>query len=208
MTQVQALSRPSDVSLAGGPSFYEGAVTPDSLYLYLSSKLQGLDDQINGVFQRQTKAQEVRGHLNSVQSTLAGLESLVNKDPNKLVTHDVAGNQETFHVQIEDELREIEALDSKLGAELREQFTGKGGILHIDRPAYSVQPENQFSGLQLKASQELVKNKLSDLDAGVQLEMIGLQSTMSARQTAIQLATNLTASLSESLKAIVGNIGR
>jgi len=38
--------------------------------------------------------------------------------------------------------------------------------------------------------------------------MIRLQSIMSARQTAIQLATNLMSALGESTKSIVSNIGR
>jgi hypothetical protein len=38
------------------------------------------------------------------------------------------------------------------------------------------------------------------------MDMIRLQSHMSARQTAIQLSTNLLASMNDSTKAVVSNI--
>jgi hypothetical protein len=40
------------------------------------------------------------------------------------------------------------------------------------------------------------------------MNMISLQSIMSARQTAVQLATNLISALGESSKAIAANAGK
>lgn len=206
MTSIDSAARPNDVSLVGGPGFYQGAVTPDSLYLYLSSRLQGLDGQINVVFKRQEVATEVRGSLNRIQSELAKLEDYAEKNPNdkKSYTLTAQDGENTFNLAIDRDLRAIENLDPKLGAELRQRFTGQSGILHAGPPG----GDTTFTASELKASQETVKNTLSDLEASAALDMIRLQSSMSTRQTAIQLATNVTGSLSESAKAIVGNLGR
>jgi hypothetical protein len=40
------------------------------------------------------------------------------------------------------------------------------------------------------------------------MDMIHLQSLMSARQTAVQLSTNMIAALSDSSKAIATNVGK
>jgi hypothetical protein len=60
----------------------------------------------------------------------------------------------------------------------------------------------------MKQTMQYLDGVGKDIDSSAQMDMIRLQSIMSARQTAIQLSTNLIASLSESTKSIVSNIGR
>jgi hypothetical protein len=60
----------------------------------------------------------------------------------------------------------------------------------------------------MEATMKYLEGVTKDIESSAQLDMIRLQSIMSARQTAIQLSTNLVAALGESTKAIVSNIGR
>jgi uncharacterized protein (DUF3084 family) len=60
----------------------------------------------------------------------------------------------------------------------------------------------------LEAQQQRLDAIIKDLSSGAQLDMIHLQSYMSARQTAVQLSTNIIKSLSDSADAIAGNTGK
>jgi hypothetical protein len=53
-----------------------------------------------------------------------------------------------------------------------------------------------------------IENAIKDVESGSELEMIKLQSLMSARNTAISLATNMMSAIGKGAEAIVGNIGR
>jgi hypothetical protein len=68
--------------------------------------------------------------------------------------------------------------------------------------------DDTCSAAEMDVTMKYLDVVVKDSDSGSQLDMIHLQSIMSARQTAIQLSTNLVAALAESTKAIVSNIGR
>lgn len=178
------------------PHFYENAVTPDALYIYLSTRLQGLDEKINGVFEKQKASDKVRGALNEIKTQLAKLETK-DREPDSIIASETGEPFQNIRNQIEI----IRAVDSNLAVRLEADLSHReSGILH--------ERDHTYTTLQHTASAELIDNVTKDLEATAQLDMILLQSTMSARQTAIQLATNLTASLADSLKNIVGNLGR
>ena len=56
------------------------------------------------------------------------------------------------------------------------------------------------------STKEYLDATCKDIESSAQMDMINLQSLMGARQTAIQLSTNLVAALAESMKAVVTNI--
>lgn len=66
-------------------------------------------------------------------------------------------------------------------------------------------PANGFGEQSHDSAKKLIENAMKDLESGAQMDMIKLQSIMSARQTAVQLSTNLIASLGESTKGIASN---
>jgi len=105
-----------------------------------------------------------------------------------------------FQVNIEKHLKDLSDIDPKLAATLRDRLSREGQILSGDPLKYG--------GQQVVASKEVLEGIGKDLESQASLNMIRLQSIMSTRQTAVQLATNLIASLGETTKAIVTNVGR
>jgi len=184
-----------DVSLIDGRNFYENAVTPDSLFLYLSTRLERLDTDITTIFEKQKNAEEVRKSLQNIKTTLT---EFPRNDDN--VSEELKFESSTAFDKVQSEIEKLEKLDPKLAERLKTELTKDGAVFDKDFQTHNT--------LQLNAAMERVDGFMKELEASAQLDMIQLQSLMSARQTAIQLATNLTATLQDSLKTIVGNMGR
>ena len=158
------------------------ALTGEGMMMYLSARLSSLDDQINGVFQKQKNIEGVRKALMKIQNELDKLD-------------DDKGKK-----NIKAAIEEVKSYDPKLGAQLEKDLSEKGQIMFIaDGLHYTAE---------VGASREYVGNMMKQLESSAQLEMIGLQSTMSARQTAIQLSTNLISALNKGTDAIAANVGR
>lgn len=217
------------VAVSGGASaLLSGSfdsVSPETMMVYLSSRLTCLDGQIQEVFDREQKGQHVREEVHAVQSILASVE--LDGDGPK-ATGKLSGDAVS---QIKAHLDEIAHYDVNLANELRAKLSGEGQVLHdVSLPPLPVEttgsaqdsrangadvvldkdnaalPDVSFTKSQLDASKDYLNGVSKDLDAASQLDMISLQQSMSARQTAIQLATNLIAALNESAKAIAANI--
>ena len=198
------------------PSVLDGgnpnALTAEGLMLYLETRLNGLDEQINAAFQKQKKIEAIRKELMKIQNALEGLSEEKGTHGTK---HDSQGwmgfsggeavpipNGElaSYEKEIMTALAEIESIDPALAKDIRKTLhEGSGSLYSLD---------GQYSGHDVKAAKECINNVMKQLESSAQLEMIGLQSTMSARQTAIQLATNLVSALNKGTDAIAANVGR
>lgn len=200
------------------------SVSPETMMVYLNSRLTCLDGQIQEVFDREQKGQHVREEVHAIQSILASAK--VDGDGPK-ATGKLSGDAVS---EIQNHLDEIEHYDVNLANELRAKLSAEGQVLHdVSLPPLPVEttgsaqdsrasggnveldkdaplPDVSFTKSQLDASKDYLNGVSKDLDAASQLDMISLQQSMSARQTAIQLATNLIAALNESAKAIATNI--
>ena len=62
-------------SLFGSANFDPNAMTPESLLFYLSSRLGGIDKQMNDVFSREQMGEHVRSELHQIQEMLTSLKS-------------------------------------------------------------------------------------------------------------------------------------
>jgi len=186
-----------NVSAAGE---FQGNLSPDALMTYLSTRLGGLDEQINGIFNRQLAQQKVQSAVNKIHEEVAKLnESAVGvvdmpghdpKDP---------GSSE-IEININRRIDELGQLDPKLAQTIRDELVKPGQILWVQ--------DGKYLGSEVVGTKSFLDGISKNLESGAQMDMIRLQSLMSSRQTAIQLSTNLVASLGESTKAIVTNIGR
>lgn len=192
------------------PYGYEESLTPEGLMLYLSDRLNGLDDQVNVIFAKQEATEAARSALRKITQELSNLKDEadamhakiampgISEDPK--LSQSVQGGAANTEKRILAALDELEAVDPAFGAEVRGQLRQSGQIL--------AGMEGWYRPSEVKASTQYLENKLKDLEAEAQIGMIHLQSLMSNRQTAIQLSTNLISSLGESHKAIASNIGR
>lgn len=201
-----------------GPSLLEtmspDALTAEGLMLYLETRLNGLDEQINAVFTKQKKIEAIRKELMNLQNALANMSEEKGTHGTK---HDPqgwlgyadgsapVGAKEGLSGHEKDlmtALAEIDKLDPELGKAVRKSFSdgnGGGSLYYLD---------GQYTGEAVKAAKEAVGNFVKQLESSAQMEMIQLQSTMSARQTAIQMSTNLISALHKGTDAIAANIGR
>lgn len=211
MTYVSPLAPP-----IAGPSLMDtlnpNALTAEGLMLYLETRLNSLDDQINGVFAKQKNIEAVRKELMNLQKALNDMDDTKGVHGTK---HDWKGwigfsdgapvpipeGIDANEKSIMTALAEIDKLDPALGKEVRKSLSIDGG-----GSLYSL--NGQYKGEEVKAAKETVSNVIKQLESSAQLEMIQLQSTMSARQTAIQMATNLISALHKGTDAIAANIGR
>ena len=174
------------------PYYYESALTPESMMVYLTTRLGSVDTQIQAIFASQQQSEKVRAALLKIKELLNGLS----KDTNKNTL--LRGSEKVLNevASIVDD--QIADLDPDLAKRMKSELDAEGYILAGGNSGYRT--------TELESTLEYLDNHLSELESTAEMNMIQLQSLMSARQTAISLATNLIAKLDESTKKVVDNI--
>lgn len=189
-----SVSAVTNTSNYGTIAFDQESLTPEGMMLYLSTRMNEVDGEINKLFDKQKASQEIRQALGTIQTELGKLK----EDPGLLsMPGDGAGPSEVEQ-NINAAIDQIAQIDPQLAEQMRTEMNKEGQVLYVQDGKYFAQ--------EVKASKSYVENIIKDLDATAQMDMIRLQSHMSARQTAIQLSTNLIASMNDSTKAVVSNI--
>jgi hypothetical protein len=198
----------STFQVPGDPSAMGSYLTPDALMTYCQTRLQGLDTQMNSIFTQQQK-------MNSESQTLT---DLLANPAFELPTDEDLGDagktkQALQHVDLaiqvaEGKLNPNDPHDAALIKKLEEfrqsLFDGQGnpnpallnGSDHMTSEQFNSAIIGKISGMQ------------KDLSSGAELNMISLQSIMSQRQEAIQLATSLVQSLGDQCNKIADNVGK
>lgn len=186
-------------STLAAPLDFGANLSPDTLMVYLSTRLNGLDEQINAIFNTEKSQQDVQTALRKLKETLQPF------DPNG----GAEGKQMTPEQKtaINDAVQAVADLDPLLGDRIRQKLAEPGGGLIFDPGPQQGNPV-AYNGNEVKATNDFIDGLSKDIESSSQMNMIQLQSLMSARQTAIQLSTNLISALGESSKAIASNIGR
>lgn len=199
--------------LVAGDVTFTNNLSPDAMMIYLQTRLDGLDAQVDTIFNDQKRQQQAQSILRNIQTDLAPLNDK-NADPVTLVeahqdppTSDSEGNpvqaDPTYtdgpvKVNVARHLAELRELDPKLADVIENKLHEGDQLFGTKNP----------TGTHVAAAKSYLDGIGKDLESAAQMNMIHLQSIMSARQTAVQLATNLVSSLGESTKAIVSNLGR
>lgn len=172
-------------------------LTNEGMMIYLSTRLEGIDTQIDAIFQKQEKIEKVR-------DALSRFNNAVDKYSSETPNNDHVDGQPGWDAEINKILAEIQDIDPKLGAEMKEDLSAKDQILDNDIKGTT---NGGYTTKEVENTLSYTKTVLKKLESSAQLEMIGLQSLMSSRQTAVQLSTNMVAAYGESLKAQVAKIG-
>jgi hypothetical protein len=191
MTQIDGIRLNAGTYEVGGAT-PEG-LTPEGLMIYLQTRLGGLDDQINGIFEKQKKIEAIRKELSAIQRELDRLKT----DPNNPGALLEAPN---FEEGIRNHLDEIRKIDPNLADSLEVELNTEGNALWVQ--------DGKYYSSEIEAGKKTLDGTMKQLEASAQLEMIALQSMMSSRQTAVQLSTNLISALGETSRAIAANIGK
>ena len=172
-------------------------LSAEGLLLYLQTRLNGLDEQINGIFKKMQDMEKIRKLLNQMQNELNQLCDHRTKSGCCGTSHE-AGKPEGYEKNLIDCIDAIGQIDPGLAQTLRNQFGVEGQILYGLDGRYLTNEVNN--------SRELLNSVAKQLESGAQLDMIRLQSLTATRGTAIQMATNTLATLNDSLKGVVHNI--
>ena len=177
--------------LAGGQG-----LSAEGLVLYLQTRMNGLDEQINGIFQKMQNMEKIRKLINTMQNELNQLND--DTTDKKLMGEQHDGGPQGYEKNILDCIDAIAAIDPNLAASLRNQLGVEGQVLFVT--------DGKYYTSEVCNSRELLNSVSKQLESSAQLDMIRLQSLTSTRGTAIQMATNTLSAFNESLKSVAHNI--
>lgn len=204
MTSIQSITSSSAIFNSGIVS--PDHLTPDGMVIYLQSRLGSLDEQINTIMNKQKASESARKALQAIQNEMANVGEeggTVNLDVYAKTLNDITQSMgpkaaaealANFPQSIQDQLELKPATNDASGA----KFDGYE----------STSDTVKLSKDDVTATKTYIENAIKDVESGSELEMIKLQSLMSARNTAISLATNMMSAIGKGAEAIVGNIGR
>src|SRR5687767_1989788 len=110
---VQSILPHAAFDLASAATFKEH-LTPDALLTYLSTRLDGLDTQVNAIFNRQQHTQAIQKALTSLRAALGQMKTNETNHPPETLS--------AVHAA----LRQLTDLDPNLGAAVRDQLNQTG----------------------------------------------------------------------------------
>lgn len=183
---------PTSSVVSNSAAYYHNALTPEALMIYLSTRLESVDGQIHELFQNQQDSEKVRAAIDQIGTLLNTLKENGEKETV------LKGSKETLEEVKQIIENQIGPVNPKLAARMRTDLEQKGYIL--------AGRESQYKTSQLEKTRDYLEDLTGQLESTAQMNMIRLQSLMSARQTAISLSTNLIAKLNDSTQKVVENI--
>jgi hypothetical protein len=189
-------------------------LTPDALLSYCQSRLESIDGQLRGVL----GAQQVRNsEISAIQQVLQQFSSATDGVNDNSTT---CTNMERGLYGLIQQLKTSDPGCPEL-AKLKQiynnlVYSGTGpttDLPYVDESLYppdqqGPRGDNTLSTSEVQAYVSGLQACASDLNSNSELQMIQVQSLMSERQTAVQLATNLVQSLGDQAQKIVENVGR
>lgn len=178
-------------------------LTVESLLVFCQTRLRDLDTKIQTGMTKQQDRISLQDAVNEIKSFTAGRTTLgiesdgkwsQNADTLAKAREQVAAGNALFDAAIEKaRIADDQPLVDALLKERAKWDCGSDGIVTKE------EMEGVNKGLDLINS---------GLGAENEMQMIGLQSLISKRATALQLTTNMLNTLNESQKTIAGNVGR
>lgn len=183
-----------NTALLGSSSALGEHLTPEGMMLYLQSRLGGIDEQISALIDKQKSAESTRKGLQGVLNELGSGDADAQIDAGAC-----AANLNAIATQ-----RGPEAA-AEVFAQLPESIQAKVSFADGE---YEGSGSVDVPKAEVSSAKTYFETAVKDIESGAELEMIQLQSLMSARNTAISLATNMMSAIGKGEDAVVGNIGR
>lgn len=179
-------------------------LTADSLLAYCAMKLRQIDAQVHTAFTSQKLRNDVSTALTNLQQTMQGVINLpAPTDEQSAAEH--AQRLKLINDAFDAAILRAGGPDTPIGKRIQEQkdhFNGNAQGTNYDGDKADVHESEIAQYVNTLASIQ------KDINQEGELEMINLQSLMSMRQQAIQMCTNMVASLGQAANAVAQNIGR
>jgi len=174
---------------------------------YCAAALNGLDSQMEDIFNTQQKDNKLVTDINAAAGTFSQYQNGINYSGNAQSTS-VPGSATdpstpfgALTTQLSNLVTEAGGPNTELGGELQNALTQLTTNTHGGVDA-------TVSDTDVAAIVKDLQNAASDANSGAELNMVKLQSLMSDRQSALQMCTNLVQSLGQQQNAIASNIGK
>lgn len=190
-------------------------LTTDALLTYCQVRLASLDQKIDTVFKRQQKAADDQKALSELRASLQACMS-GGIQPGGRAAHDLIRAYQAAIVAVGPESETGKALiaaQSEFVHRCDADGTLASEMSASDYWTKDLAPDadhshvNALSAEDVKAFDTRIKGVEDGLAHGTELDMVSLQSLMSQRQMAIQIATNMVQTLGDMANKIAANIG-
>ena len=215
--------------VSGQAGLAGGGLTPDAVMLYCAAQLNHLDADIQQHMAQQQVARDQQDKLGKLKALLAGdipdgdagavpkqqimqamkdaYDSLVKTDPagadqlNQAFHEFITTATFNDHGEIRDAARDASGQPYNLG-----NLTGDKITWLANQPTVAALGKNTVIDAEMKKLAARVDPVLSDVGKGADLEMINLQSMVSQRQMAVQIATQMISKMNETISAVTSNL--
>src|SRR5688500_9660380 len=137
--------------ILNSPYYYESALTPESMMVYLTTRLGSVDAQIQRIFTSQQQSEKIRAAMNKLKELLGELDQSTKKEDD---LHDGQVTLDAIRAVINEE---IEAIDPDLARRLRTDLNAKGYILFDENDAYKT--------VEIENTREYFGDRLSELES-------------------------------------------
>jgi hypothetical protein len=212
-------------------------LTPDAVMAYCQSRLQGIDSQVQSAMTEQQNVNNEQQGVQQALTDVANLQAEVGDSgviTDKVAAQKLEQDLETLISSIErndpqcSQLGQLKQLHDTIMASGTGPYTttesNGSSVQHgyyngattgagmppngTSAPSGSrVDTDNTFGSDELKGFSDTLTGINNSLNNSAELGMISIQSLMSQRSTAIQLATNIMQSLDDGTSKIADNIG-
>lgn len=184
-----------------------GHLTPEGMMLYLETRLGGLDEQINVIMNKQKQSEAGRKALQETLNLLASCPEEGGEIDARKLADGFDNLAQTFGVAASHEIEKVmpDSIRNRIGDGNNDGNWGSGyksGSPDAENPPLKLSKED------LQAAKSQFETMIKDIESGAELEMIKLQSLMSARNTAISLSTNMASGIGKGTEAITNNVAR
>jgi len=202
------------------------SITPDALFSYCASRINGIDTQVKEAFAQQQRNNDIQGALgdvigslnqavtggtdgtnNLVQATIGWYWNAINKagGPSTPEGSKLMGMMKGLCDKVDPSHKLANTVSDPSSKDFQDMMAG-----HYSQDSAFVA---QLGGRWSSVTHDTIDAAVKDLTAmndevgkGGELMMIKLQSLMSQRQLAIQITTNLIQTIHDSSKQIAGNL--
>jgi hypothetical protein len=206
----------------GGAGIQGGQLSPDCIMLYCASQLNGMDADIKQRMATQQSSRSAVEALNAVKATFTNGKLAFDDDPTKRRTIEAMKKAYDALPPNDPGRAELDKVFQRFASTacLNDDY-GRGGTYSlatldksklddlINEQDFNVtNRDNMVDGDELKVMATDIDGIMTGVSKGAELEMINLQSMVSQRQMAVQMATQMISKLNETQSAIAQNIGK
>jgi len=201
-------------SIKAGTPISGGGLTPDALMLYCASQLNHLDAGVDALMKKQNDARSATSALNNLKGRFNHGE-LSAYDPETKAAilddfkkaYDAMPPNSPERESLQQAFHEFVKTSCCSDGDVDPSFNLAGYTRQMrDTLVVKSDGRNVVNAEEMRKLGERVDDITKDIGKGAELQMINLQSLVSQRQMAVQIATQLMSKLNETYMSIINGL--